>query len=106
MIMFRPSGDYAYVTLDTGGVSVLATLATIPKFNTEIAYLSNVGSFNDIHTVDIALDGRFAYVAAGSANPNTLYVIDSDPLSATFNTVVHTFAVGPQPYVVGVRPAQ
>ncbi len=106
MVMFRPSGDYAYVTLDTGGLSVLATSATSPKFNTEIAYISNAGSSNDVHTVDIALDGRFAYVAAGSVNPNVLYVIDSDPLSPTFNTLVRTFAVGPQPYVVGIRPAK
>jgi len=88
-----PSGNLGYVALDTGGVDVIVTTPRSRQYNQVIAHISGAGLYNSVHAVAVSLDGRFTYVDDGGMS-NLLYVVDSEPLSATFNTVVKTFPAG------------
>lgn len=102
-IALRPSGDLAYVTLDTGGVDVIVTVPSSNQFHKVIAHIADAGPFGGIHGVAISLDGHFAYVTVADGN-NKLYVIDSEPFSETFNSMVDTFTTERSPLGVAVRP--
>ena len=97
-IALSPSGNLGYITLDTGGVDVIVTTPSSSQYNQVIAHILDAGPFGGIHNIAISLDGRFTYVNDGSSSSggssNLLYVVDSEPLSATFNKVVNTLTAG------------
>ncbi|HEX5133301.1 MAG TPA: Ig-like domain-containing protein [Candidatus Krumholzibacteria bacterium] len=80
-----PEGD-AIVPVDVEGVT---TYVAIPVGDQPVAIV--------IHP-----DGKIAYVA--NFNSGTVSVIDIDPASATFNTVIQTIAVGTNPVDLAVAP--
>lgn len=103
-IALSPTGNLAYVTLDTGGVDVIVTAPSSNQFNQVIKHITNAGPFGGIHGVATSLDGRFTYVTVGDTGQNKIYVIDSEPFSATFNTMKGTFTVGNVPLGIAVKP--
>ena len=102
-VALSPSGNLAYVTLDTGGVAVIVTTPSSGQFHQVIAYISDAGPFNGIHDIALSLDGRFAYITVANGE-NKLYVVDSEPFSTKFNKLIHVFNVGIGPTGVAVRP--
>jgi DNA-binding beta-propeller fold protein YncE len=103
-IALTPSGNLAYVTLDTGGVDVVITNPSNSQFHQVIAHIAEAGPSGGIHGIATSLDGRFQYVSVGAPGHNQLYVIDSDYFSSTFNTVINMFTVGQVPLGIGARP--
>ena|GEM_PF-4400128 len=91
------------MTLDTGGVDVIVTAPSSSQYHQVIDHI-NAGPFNGIHDVAISLDGRFTYVTVGMTGANQLYMVDSEPFSATFNTLIKNITVGDNPVGVAVRP--
>lgn len=102
-IALSPSGNLAYVTLDTGGVDVIVTAPSSSQYHQVIDHI-NAGPYNGIHGIAISLDGRFTYVTVGMPGANQLYMVDSEPFSATFNTLIKNITVGDNPAGVAVRP--
>jgi YVTN family beta-propeller protein len=102
-IALSPSGNLAYVTLDTGGVDVIVTAPSSSQYHQVIDHI-NAGPYNGIHDVAISLDGRFTYVTVCMTGANQLYMVDSEPFSATFNTLIKNITVGNCPAGVAVRP--
>jgi len=102
-IALSPSGNLAYVTLDTGGVDVIITAPSSSQFHQVIAHIADAGPYGGIHGVATSLDGRFTYVTVANGQ-NKVYVIDSEPFSATFNSMIGTFTVGNTPLGIAVKP--
>lgn len=102
-VALSPSGNLAYVTLDTGGVAVIVTTPSSGQFHQVIAYISDAGPFNGIHDIALSLDGHFAYITVANGE-NKLYMVDSEPFSTKFNKLIHVFNVGIGPTGVAVRP--
>jgi YVTN family beta-propeller protein len=102
-IALSPTGNLAYITLDTGGVDVIVTAPSSHQFNQVIAHIPDAGPYGGIHGVASSLDGRFTYVTVANGQ-NKVYVIDSEPFSATFNSTIGTFTVGITPLGVAVKP--
>ena len=100
-IVVPPSGQFAYIASDGGGVDVIDLRSSSGSF---LTHIQNAGSYNSVHKICCSLDGNFVYVTSGGEDPNKLFVIDSNPASATFNTVISTFSVGPTPYFIAVKP--
>ena len=98
-IALSPSGNLAYVTLESNGVDVIVTTPSSSAFHTVIAHVSGVGFAYGAGT---SLDGRFIYIT--DAANSKLYVIDSEPLSVTFNSNITSFTVGTTPVGIAVRP--
>ena len=97
-----PDGAFVYVAnRGSGNVSVIET-----ETNTVVKTINVDGT--RAHEIDIASDGAFAYVTTSSNNthPGKLSVIDTDPASMNFNTVVDTVPIGVFPVGVAVTPNQ
>jgi YVTN family beta-propeller protein len=103
-IALSPAGNLAYVTLDTGGVDVIVTAPDSSQFNQVIAHIPDAGTYGGIHGAATSLDGRFLYVSVSDGNNDKLFTVDSEPFSATFNSLITTFEVGKSPLGVAVRP--
>jgi YVTN family beta-propeller protein len=92
-VAITPDGTRAYVTVQCCGgadfVAVIDTVATSPTFNTVVATVSGT-ALGKVHALAITPDGTRAYVAQSADAPRGLAVIDTDPTSPTFNTVVGT----------------
>jgi YVTN family beta-propeller protein len=109
-IAATPDGTRAYV-VNTGvsGVSVIDTDSTSPTFNTIVATISlgvtlpcqNSG-IRSCPGVAVSPDGTRVYVTLSGSN--VVSVIDADPTSPTFNTVVASVTVGNAPRSIGFTP--
>jgi YVTN family beta-propeller protein len=102
-IALSPSGNLAYVALDTGGVDVIVTAPSSSQFNQVIKHVP-AGPFGGVHSVATSLDGGFTYVTGGESTQITPDVIDSEPFSATFNSVIKTLPVVYGPAGIAVKP--
>lgn len=100
-IALNPAGTLAYVTLEGAGVDVIVTALASARFNQVITHINGNGTAS-AYGAGTALDGQFMYFT--DASSNKLYVVDSEPLSATFNTVKGSFTVGAVPVSVAVKP--
>ncbi len=93
-IGITPDGTRAYVAnYYSASVSVIDTDPNSPSFNTVIATITSAASSPQTtypRDVDITSDGSRAYVSA----VNWLWVIDTDPESATYNTVLQALPIG------------
>jgi DNA-binding beta-propeller fold protein YncE len=93
-VAITPDGTRAYVTDFTGVVHVIDTNPASPTYNTILTELPT----NSLapRSVAITPDGSRAYVPAViSSNPfggNPILVIDTNPASPTYNTVLTTLA--------------
>jgi DNA-binding beta-propeller fold protein YncE len=103
-IALSPSGNLAYVTLDTGGVDAIVTAPASSQFHQVIAHIPDAGAFGGIHGAATSLDGRFLYVSVSDGTNNQLFTVDSEPFSSTFNSLITTFQAGKSPLGIAVRP--
>lgn len=101
-VVLTPSGDRAYVSLDSGGVDVICTTPESSDYHTVLTQIPDAGTYGGIHDIATSLDGRFIYVSSSSSHE--LVVIDSLPLSDTFDTVTNIVPVGQTPLGIGVIP--
>lgn len=98
-----PDGTRAYVVSGNNAVAVIDTAT-----NTVIATVTvNAGTRGD-GGIAITPDGTGAYVGAPDHAPAIVSVIDTDPASSTYNTVVATVDVAPgiqaAPFGVAITP--
>jgi YVTN family beta-propeller protein/VCBS repeat-containing protein len=93
-VAVSPDGTRVYVT-NGGVVSVIDTASSM---------ISTIPMVGDVGHVTLSADGTRAYVTNPGAN--TVSVIDTDPTSATYNTVTATIATTPGhvPWQVAVSP--
>ena len=95
--------DTFIVTVSDGQASTPVTV-TLPLSPAQLAWNSS----DDINTatsptgVATSPDGKYTYVA--NQGSNTVSVLDNDPTSATYNTIVKTITVGSSPTGVAVSP--
>ncbi|HEX2711851.1 MAG TPA: YncE family protein, partial [Candidatus Acidoferrales bacterium] len=100
-VAITSDGTRAYVARG-GAVSVIETAT-----NTVTATIPVAAGCGGPYGVAITPDGAFAYVAGGGfgcPGVNDVFVIDTNPLSPTYNTVVATVDVGSQPNHVAITP--
>lgn len=96
-IALNPTGNLAYVALDSGGMDVIVTNPTSYLYHQVLTHVSQAGPGGGVHEVASSLDGRFAFVAAGIQGYDQVSVVDTDFFSSSFNTVRSTFKVGNTP---------
>ena len=89
-VAIAPNG-YAYVGRQGQLVNVIDTNPARPTYNTVVATI-NIPFLGTGSTSQVAItpDGKRAYVTNHTAH--TISVIDADPASATWNTVIYTIA--------------
>jgi YVTN family beta-propeller protein len=93
-----PDGSRVYVTSAAATVSVIDTAT-----NTVMATVNDGNGPIGIIGVAVSPDGSRAYVTNVSS-PGTISVIDTDPLSAHYNTVLTMVDVGSAPGGITVSP--
>jgi len=105
-IAITPSG-YAYVVMQGGLVKVIDTNRASPAYNTIIAEIT-ITALGTIYAAEVAItpDGKRAYVTNHTAH--TMSVIDTDPASPTWNTIIATITdaegLSPNPYGLAIAP--
>jgi YVTN family beta-propeller protein len=108
-IAVTPDGTRAYVA-NTGNtsVSVIDTNSSSPTFGTVVASVA-VGNnpcqdagIRSCPGIAISRDGARGYVTMSGSN--TVTVIDTDPASPTFNTIVDSVTVGNAPRGIAFTP--
>lgn len=108
-VTMHPSGNYVYVAnYNTGTVGADTVSVIQTTTDTVIATIS--GLFGP-YQIAINPAGTYAYVTNYGNNFNagqygtTVSVIDVNPASGTFNTIVDTIVVGTQPSGIAINPA-
>jgi YVTN family beta-propeller protein len=96
-VAITPDGTRAYVTNSNDN-----TVSVIDTTNMLVGSPITVGFTPQ--GVAITPDGKRAYVTNFSALANTVSVIDTNPASPTYNSVVATVAVGTEPFEVAITP--
>ena len=93
-IAVTPDGSRAYVTTyhPASGIADVAVIDT--PTNTITQTISSVCSYQAL-SLAFTRDGALAYVACDSATPSEVAVIDTDPTSSTYNSVVNRVSFGP-----------
>ena len=88
-VAISPSG-YAYVTMQGRRVQVIDTNPARPTYNTIIKTIDIPITWRDDWPGEVAItpDGKRAYVTNHTGH--TVIVIDTDPASPTFNTIIDT----------------
>jgi len=105
-VAITPSG-YAYVVRQGGLVEVIDANPASPVYNTVIAEIP-ITALGVVFSGAVAItpDGKRAYVPNHTAH--TISVIDTDPASATWNTIIHTITVADglnaDPFDVDIAP--
>lgn len=103
-IALNPSGSLCYVALDTGGVDAIVTSPSSAQYHTVVQHIPDAGASGGIHEVAFAIDGKTAHVSVADQGRKEIFVIDSDPLSDTFNLVVRVDATGEGPLGMAFTP--
>ena len=104
-IAITPDGKRAYIT-DAGysdDVHVLDVDPVSPAYHTFIATISGIGGSD--RGIAITPDGNRAYVAESSYDK--IYVLDTNPASFTYNTIVHVIdsePVSSNPVKIAISP--
>jgi len=93
-IAATPDGSRAYVTTfhPASGIADVAVIDTAT--NTITQTISSVCSYQAL-SLAFTRDGALAYVACDSESPSEVAVIDTDPTSSTYNSVVNRVSFGP-----------
>ena len=104
-VAITPDGTRAYVSnVGSAEVSVLDTDPASPTFHTVIATVATATSARGIA---ITPDGARAYVAVRIGifpDPDEVKVLDTDPASPTFHTMLAAIPVGSNPWGVAITP--
>jgi YVTN family beta-propeller protein len=110
-VEITPDGRRAYVTITNDSrISIVDTDPNSPTYNQEIdvidAGLDANGNPRALTELDITEDGKLGFVANGLwyTSGNELLVIDTDPVSPYFHTILASIEVGDIPYGVVVQP--
>lgn len=96
-IAIHPSGSLCYVALDTGGVDCIVTTPSSAQYHAVAQHIPDAGPYGGLHEVAFTIDGRSAHVTVADHGRTHIVVIDSDPLSDTFNQVVRVDTTGEGP---------
>ena len=98
-IAITPNGTRAYISAANGYVYVLSIDVNNPDFHDIIGVISVGG---DLPYIAIRRDGRRAYTTA--ITRGKVAVIDTDPNSSYYNTVLKEITVGASPNGVAIAP--
>lgn len=104
-LAITPDGTRTYVSnVASGNLSVIDTNPASPAFHTVIA---TVATATFSRGIAITPNGAFAYVPVGIGiypGPDQVMVVDTNPASPTFHTVLATITVQSNPWGVAITP--
>jgi len=110
-VEITPDGTRAYITITNDSrISVIDTDPGSLTYNQEIDVIDTgwdeYGNPRALTVLDITEDGNLGFVANGwwPVSGNELLVIDTDPASPDFHTILAVIEVGEVPYGVVVQP--
>lgn len=108
-VTMHPSGNYVYVANYNTGTVGNDTVSVISTGSDTV--VATITGFFGPYQIAINPAGTYAYVTNYGNNFNaddygtTVSVIDVNPVSGTFNTIVDTITVGIQPSGIAINPS-